>query len=34
MSLLVQAVYGLLIVAFSLSRMLWVSDILFSQPRP
>ena len=27
-SLLVQAVYGLLIVGFSLSRTLWVSDVL------
>ena len=27
-ALLVQAVYGLLIIAFALSRMLWLSDIL------
>jgi MFS family permease len=27
-ALLVQAVYGVLIVAFSMSRVLWVSDIL------
>jgi MFS family permease len=27
-TLLVQAVYGLLIVAFAVSRVLWVSDVL------
>jgi hypothetical protein len=27
-ALLVQAVYGVLIIAFAMSRMLWLSDIL------